>query len=120
MRMIRQEITELDRKFSSLTSPSLRRGTRIFFEKKILSQNYLRLTSIDAVFYADSEYGISLDPSDRFLTTNCLKILKMPKNCIQKTNGPDMSSTSTDFRTSRIPGFVASEEDCRMVKIRTR
>ena len=75
MRMIRQEMTELSKKLSSLTRPSLRGGggTGIFFQKKYFSQNYLKHISIDSVFKADSEYDISFEPNRSFLTKHCLK-----------------------------------------------
>jgi hypothetical protein len=73
MRMIRQEMTELSKKLSSLTRPSLRGGTGIFFQKKYFSQNYLKHIWIDSVFNADSEYDISFEPNRSFLTKHCLK-----------------------------------------------
>ena len=68
MRMIRQETTELSKKLSSLTRPSLKLGTRIFFRKKYFSQNYLKHKSIDSVLNADSEYDISFELNRGFLT----------------------------------------------------
>jgi len=73
MRMIRQEMTELSKKLSSLTRPSLRGGTGIFFQKKYFSQNYLKHIWIDSVFNADSEYDIRFEPNRSFLTKHCLK-----------------------------------------------
>jgi hypothetical protein len=68
MRRIRQEMTELSKKLSSLTRPSLRGGTGIFFQKQYSSQNYWKHISIDSVFNADSEYDISFEPNCTFLT----------------------------------------------------
>ena len=72
MRMIRQEMTELLKKLSSLTRSSLR-GVQGFFQKKHFSQNYLKDISIDEVFNADSEYDISFEANRSSLTRHCLK-----------------------------------------------
>jgi len=73
MRRIRQEMAELSKKLSLLTKPSLRGGTRIFFQKKSFSQNYLKNIAIDSVFNADSESDIRFEPNRSFLTKHCLK-----------------------------------------------
>ena len=73
MRRIRQEMTELSKKLSSI--PEDRYSD--FFQKKYFSQNYLKHISIDSVFNADSEYDIGFEPNRSFLTKSCLK---KPKN----------------------------------------
>jgi hypothetical protein len=78
--MIRQEMTELSTKLSSLTRSSLRGGTGTFFQKKYFSQNYLKHISIDSIFNADSEYDIGFEPNRSFLTKHCLeKVSKCTK-----------------------------------------
>jgi hypothetical protein len=67
MRMIRQEMTELSKKLSSLIRPSLRGVQGFFFRKKYFSQNYLKHIWIDSVFNADSEYDIGFEPNRSFL-----------------------------------------------------
>jgi hypothetical protein len=58
--MIRQEMTELSKKLSSLTT--IPEGEyRDFFQKQIFSHNYLKHISIDSVFNADSGYDISFE-----------------------------------------------------------
>ena len=85
MRMIRQEMTELSKKLSSLARPSLMEGTGIFFQKKYFSQNYLKHIWIDSVFNADSEYDISFELNCSFLTKHCLeKVPKWTKTASQK------------------------------------
>jgi hypothetical protein len=80
MRMTRQEMTELEKKLSSLTRPSLRGDTGIFFQKKYFSQNYLKHKSVDSVFNADSEYDTGFEPNRSFLTKYCLeKVSKCTK-----------------------------------------
>jgi hypothetical protein len=71
--MIRQEMTELSTKLSSLTRSSLRGGTGIFFQKTYFSQNYLKHISIDSIFNADSEYDIGFEPNRSFLMKHCLE-----------------------------------------------
>ena len=73
MRILRQEMTELSKKLSSLTRPSLRGGTGIYFQKKYFSENCLKHIEIDSVFNADSEYDISFEPNRSFLTESGLR-----------------------------------------------
>jgi hypothetical protein len=120
MRMIRQEMTELSKKISSLTRPSLRGSTGICFQKTFISGNYLKHIWIDSVFNDDSEYDISFEQNRIFLSKHCLKSLKMHKNCIQKRNCLYMSQMTSSFWVSQMPGFVAGKKDYRMVKTRTR
>ena len=102
MRMIRHEMTELSKKLSSLTRPSLRGGGgyRDFFQKKYFSQNYLKHISIDSVFNAEEEYDISFEPNRSFLTKNCLKKSQIHKNCIPRPMCLDMSQMISGFGIS--------------------
>ena len=83
MRMIRQEMTELSKKLSSLTRPSLR---GIFFQKKYFSQNSLKHIWIDSVFRADSEYDISFESNRSFLSKSCLKKVSNTQKLYPETN----------------------------------
>jgi hypothetical protein len=97
MRMIRQEMTELEKKLSLLTRPSLRGSTGSFFQKKYFSQNYLKHIEVDSVFNAEEEYDISFESNRSSLTKSCLKQVSNTPSLIRTTKGITSASSCVNL-----------------------